>query len=314
MKKNLLLILATMTALCGRAQEGNADNIFSIIKFDSITFKTILCYDENMGKYYNESPRIQAGSIKYCSYFSSEDCLPIGFTMPDDPNAYFSMTDVEGISTEFPSDNFSDYLTKLQYGNGHHFTGIDTHLLTGGKYRWNYSIPFLGMKMEDTLTVYDVPCMHTCVLSKYKLNKDTEDAISYNTGYPYEDTFTGEEWAKCTIYAVDSINGQLTKLSENKIELTFKKRYNVNKAVVDTLLVTMPTGKVGKYLMRLESNWEPGNRDMYFEVYDPDTGISRTTRDKRDSSEKYTMLYGTRTDRPATPGIYIRGKKKVIVK
>ncbi|MGN1262958.1 MAG: hypothetical protein ACI4TW_02885 [Prevotella sp.] len=109
-------------------------------------------------------------------------------------------------------------------------------------------------------------------------------------------------------------NEQLTKVSENKINLTFKQRFNEKKAVVDSLIVNIPTDKVGKYLMRLESNWEPANRDKQFEIYDPATGINHTTRDTRDSNNNYTTLTGTKVKHPTAPGIYVRGKKKVIVK
>ncbi|MGN1262576.1 MAG: hypothetical protein ACI4TW_00935 [Prevotella sp.] len=178
-KRHLLLTLAVMVALCGRAQEQSTDDPTFAISLDTFQIISLTYYDDNMQKCPNNTQQIRTGDLEYSFKLNIKKETDQTITVPEDPNAYFYMTDADNMTINFQSSDCSSAWT--HYGSGHVSKTQSHYVNTGGEYRWKFSIPSLDIVKEDTITVYDVPCMHTNVLSKYGLGSYPLQVITYNT-------------------------------------------------------------------------------------------------------------------------------------
>ena len=183
----------------------------------------------------------------------------------------------------------------------------------GGEFDGVLTFPAIDYESHHKFTIYDEPIIRNYLGSKYIEKVDTTFNFYFYSGYPYDKTtFTGDEWAKCSVYSIDE-NKVPTLLSEKEINISFKDATTETIELVDTLTMKVENAEVGDYMVKLESNWtDNGNQEFYYTVLPATTAI-RSIEDKNEE-DQLTTLSGVRISTPKASGIYICGKKKYLIK
>lgn len=315
MRKGLLLALfALLCFSTGNAQE--KENPFKVIRIDSVYFSNYHLLTESMGLKVNDSSddKFRLGLIGYNMLIRSSEVVDKDAELPEDCGIYFSLVDETGNKIEYQSFDATSLLKKaklLKLKNSG--VSVSQLIFRGGEYNGVLSFPAIDYELHHNFTIYDDAIIRNYIGTEYEEKVDTTFRFFFYSGYPYDKSkFTGEEWAKCSVYSLDE-NKVPTLLSEKEINLTFKDATTETVELVDTLTMKVENAELGDYMVKLESNWtDNGNQEFYYTVLSSATAI-RSIEDER-VEESYTTLSGVKVAAPKSPGIYIRGKKKIVVK
>ncbi|MGM9699503.1 MAG: hypothetical protein ACI3Y0_12820 [Prevotella sp.] len=315
MKKSFLLALFTLLCFSmGNAQEN--ENPFKVIRIDSVGFRSLNLLTDKMqpGPDASDGDKLELG-ILYCDMImKSSGKVDSGAELPADCNIYFSLSDETGNKLDYIPSDAKNVLKKAQISTlrklGH---SMSTLLFRGGNYDGLLSFPAIDYESHHKITIYDDPIIRRHLGSEYCEKVDTTFNFYFYSGYPYDKTtFTGDEWAKCSVYSIDE-NKVPTLLSEKEIKISFKDATTETIELVDTLTMKVENAEVGDYMVKLESNWtDNGNQEFYYTVVSSPTAI-RSIEDKSEE-EQPTTLSGVRISIPKASGIYICGKRKFLIK
>lgn len=315
MKKNLLLALLTLLCFCmGNAQE--KDNPFKVITIDSVYFGCNYLLTESMGLQGNDSgdDKFRLGLIDCRMLLRSNDVVDNDAELPKDCGIYFCLVDETENKIDYPSHDATNTLKnamiiKIKKAQ----LSIGRVISRGGEFDGVLTFPAIDYESHHKFTIYDEPIIRNYLGSKYIEKVDTTFNFYFYSGYPYDKTtFTGDEWAKCSVYSIDE-NKVPTLLSEKEINISFKDATTETIELVDTLTMKVENAEVGDYMVKLESNWtDNGNQEFYYTVLPATTAI-RSIEDKNEE-DQLTTLSGVRISTPKASGIYICGKKKYLIK
>lgn len=315
MRKGLLLAMFALLCFSTvKAQE--KENPYKVLRIDTVYFDNNYLLTESMGLQGNDSgdDKFRLGFIGCNMLIKSSDVVDDEAELPEDCGVYFWLVDETGNKTDFPSHDATNTLKKakiLELKRAQ--IGIGKVICRGGEFDGVLTFPALDYESHHKIAIYDEPIIRNYICSEYREKVDTTFHFYFYSGYPYDKSkFTGDEWAKCSVYSLDE-NKVPTLLSEKEIKLSFKDATTETLELVDTLTMKVENAELGDYMVKLESNWtDNGNQEFYYTVLPEATAI-RSIEDESED-EQFTTLSGVRVSAPKAPGIYIRGKKKILVK
>lgn len=268
MKKLKSFLIALQMACSIGCFAQSTENPFSFINFTDHHFFTTALMNEEMGfgQLINDSTTRVAGFFTIFMKLSAKNAP--AFEMPESPTMTYMLVDAYNDSTIFLNQDMTTFLTKCKYSRVNSTVWNTEYIGRGGHYTACIELPFADYKYTNEFDITDDPSI------KYRYEKRTSVGTPfvftsyYNTGYPYDiNSLTGEEWAKYTIYSLKDSNNPI-EIASGKKQLALKDTSKPLLAVVDSLTGQADNLPIGKYLLKLESDWNDMNRELNFEVTD----------------------------------------------
>lgn len=224
--------------------------------------------------------------IKRFSLYSQK--APEGYVEPDTAYAYFNLQDMYDGELYKMTDHIGlgTFFDQIEYTDANTITPFLVFTQErGGQYSTSFGIQPLDYSTSDTIIIKGEPSLKTNNYST-KIGDDFDIKVYFNTGYPFEmDSLTGNERAKYTIYKSLTDSTMVATEYTDSMTLNLKDEAHPLIAGVDTMSIFMPRPELGKYFLKITSDWAKGNQTFVLSVQDT---ISVTT-----SFDKKEYIIGT---------------------
>lgn len=291
MKKFLLLLclttMVTAYAINHTHRVGdNPDYQFIKIKFDSLFSQykdpitgniiTSIGDDFHVGDLYKF---IRLNTIKHTD------------SVPEKSDCYLYVTDIYGfqrLESHYPS-IITAFIKDLP------ITSLDISLtcpLTrGGRYYVDFGMEGIEYHSKDTISVRSEPTILSGDLST-TVGENAKVVTYYTTGYPYDmDDTTGKKCAKYQISYWENDSTLVPTEYNDSVTLRLKDVDHPLIEGIDTLEVSTPSLKPGKYHWKVDTDWGAGTKEFDFDVCDTLRVTAAFEKDKyliRDSTKQDT--------------------------